>query len=432
MDGAVRCGWKVRLLVSKRGTVYFEREMKRKGNFFVGALIGALLGGGTLEAADWPQFLGPNRDGVSAEADWNSDWSVREPLMEWRTPVGVGSASFAIVGGKLYTTGNNRDQDVVSCLDAATGKTLWQHSTPLKFDERMFDGGTAATPTVDGNRVYALSHKGHLFCLDRNLGDVIWSKHLVNDLGGKEPRWGYAGSPLVHGNLLITEPGGKGSSVVALDKLSGKIVWRSGDDEASYASPISYRTKSGDRVAVMNAYGLVGLDLDDGDQLFRVRWKTSYDVNATTPLFFADKAAFFITSNYRKGAGLVGIQGDRAGSLLYKSKSLRLKFQSAVRYGDRVFGVIDELKCIDIGRGKEVWDHTVSGSEGNVIVAGGRLIVLSEKGELIVGNPGETKFEETGRMQVLKGRCWVLPAIANGRIYCRNNAGEVVCIDVRG
>ncbi len=392
-------------------------------------VMGPFMGHLSLSAADWPQFLGPNRDGISSETGWNADWDRREPGIAWRMEVGVGAASFAISGGKLYTTGHDSEADVVSCLDAGTGKVLWTHRVPGKFEKRMFEGGTAATPTVDGDRVYTLSHKGHLFCLQKDTGKVTWEKHLVDDFGGEEPRWGYAGSPLVYGEKLITEPGGKGASVVGLDKKTGKLIWKSGDDEAAYASPTVFGSG---RIAVFNAYGLVGLQAADGREDFRVRWKTSYDVNATTPLFESQRGLFYITSAYRKGSGVVALRGSSGAELVSESKDMGLKFQSAVRLGDRVYGVVDELKCVNAATGEEIWDHKVSGKEGNVIAVDGKLIVLTEKGELLVGIPEADGFRETGRLQVLKDRCWVLPAFSEGRIYCRNNKGSVVCVDVRG
>jgi outer membrane protein assembly factor BamB len=382
-------------------------------------------------AADWPQFLGPERNGLSTEAGWNSEWDVREPATLWRVSVGAGSASFAVVGGNLYTTGNVDDHDVIFCLDTKTGNLIWSHRYPLEFEKRMFDGGTAATPTVDGDRVYTLSHKGHLLCLDRHEGTVLWQRHLVDDFSGREPRWGYAGSPLVYGNLLITEPGGEGTSVVALNKLNGKTVWSSGSDGAAYASPTLYKTSVGSRVAVMNAFGLVGLDPANGRQLLRLAWDTSFDVNATTPLFLADMDHFFVMSGYRTGGGLVKLNGDTSSTLLYNTKEMKLKFQNAIRLGNRVYGVIDELKCLDLYTGKEVWDFRLSGDEGNVIAADGKLIILSEKGELVVGNPLDDGFAETGIIQVLGGRCWTLPVLANGTIYCRNTRGDLAAIDVR-
>lgn len=395
------------------------------------SMIFAIATGATasLEAADWPQFLGANRDGISNETEWRSDWNSREPAISWKAPVGVGSASVAVAGGKLYTTGNLDGNDTVFCLDATTGKEIWTERVAVEFEKRSFDGGTAATPAVDGNRVYTLSHKGHLFCFEKDTGKVLWKRHLVTDFGGREPRWGYAGSPLIAGNLLVTEPGGEGSSVVALDKLSGQLLWKCGSDEASYASPIAYRSESAEGIAIMNAYGLVGLNPENGEEKFRVRWKTSYDVNATTPLFAPEGNQFFITSNYRTGSGLVTLEGGSGAKVQYNSKALQLKFQNAVRLGSRVYGVQKELICLDLRSGKEIWNYKVSGNEGNVIAAGGKLIVLSEKGELIVGNPLADRFEELGRVQVLRGRCWVHPAISGGRIYCRNNLGDLVCVD---
>ncbi|MCX7827461.1 MAG: PQQ-like beta-propeller repeat protein, partial [Verrucomicrobiae bacterium] len=203
------------------------------------AIICALslaLGASAVGAGDWPRYRGAQNDGISTEKGWSVAWPAEGPKQLWTLAVGTGASSVSVSQGRLFTMGNKSDQDIVHCLDAATGRQLWQHTYPCPLDRRQFEGGPAATPTVDGNLVYTLSHQGHLFCLDAATGKVVWQKHLLKDLGGQRSRWGYACSPLVEGNMLIVDNGGRGASTLALNKLNGSVIWKSGDDYAGYAS----------------------------------------------------------------------------------------------------------------------------------------------------------------------------------------------------
>ena len=170
--------------------------------------------------------------------------------------------------------GNNGSTDVVFCLDAATGAEIWRHSYPQSLDDRSFEGGPAGTPTVDGDKVYTLSHEGDLFCLAASTGKVIWKKNLPRDFNGFRQKFGYAGSPLVDGNLVIVDSGGVGASTVALDKATGEMRWKAGNDEAGYSSPMAFDLGGVRCIAVFKADALVGLNAANGEELWRYQWKT--------------------------------------------------------------------------------------------------------------------------------------------------------------
>ncbi len=187
--------------------------------------------------ADWTFYRGPSENGISAEKIGTLPTGGLRAL--WKANVGTGTSSITVSGDRVFTMGNVQDKDDVWCFDARSGRVLWKHEYPLDVDKRSFEGGTAVTPTVDGNRVYTVSHQGDLFCLDIATGKPIWYKHYQQDLGGKRPYYGYAASPLVEGNMLICEVGAKGGSTMALDKLTGSVLWKSGDDDLGYASPIA-------------------------------------------------------------------------------------------------------------------------------------------------------------------------------------------------
>lgn len=402
------------------------------------AVTGLLLGGswGTVRADDWPDFLGPKRRGVSAETLWNQEWEAAEPKTAWKVQVGVGSSSMSVVGGKLYTMGAHREgREAVICLNAATGKEIWRQEYPCKFDKRMFDGGTSSTPVIDKDLVYTLSYLGDLYCWRAADGSKVWQRNLERDFKGVRPRWGWAGSPLVVGNMLIVEPGGNGSSVAALEKTTGKTLWQKGSDPAAYAAPIIFSGPAMRGVALFNASGLVGINPVNGDELFRQPWKTDYDVNASQPIH--RDGSFFLSTGYGTGAGLAQVSPGST-SLKWKNKAVMTQFQSGVLAGNEVYVVSGdnsskaELKCLDFATGTVRWSHRVgSGSNGHVIAVGGRLIVVPDSGEVLLAEAGPAGFKELGSTHPLPGRVWAPPAFSDGRLFVRNNNGTLVCLDLR-
>jgi outer membrane protein assembly factor BamB len=382
-------------------------------------------------AVDWPQWRGINRDGRSTEEISPASWGKDGPKQLWKKQVGTGVSSMAVRGGRLYTMGNNGGMDVVFCLDAATGAEIWKHTYPQALDARQFEGGPAGTPTVDGDKLYTLSHEGDLFCLAAASGKVVWSKNLQKDFGGSRERWGYAGSPLVDGNLVIVDSGGAGASTVALDKTTGALKWKAGDDGPGYSSPIAFNLAGTRCVAVFKGDALVGLNAANGQELWRYRWKTSYDVNAPTPLVFGDK--IFITSGYGTGCALLQV-GPGKATEIWRNKNMRSQLASPVLVQGYIYGIDGnvgggELRCLDLGNGEIKWKQNIGG--GALISAGGHLLALNERGELIVAEASPTSYRELARAQVLGGHCWVAPAVADGKIYCKNNQGTLVCLDGR-
>jgi outer membrane protein assembly factor BamB len=382
-------------------------------------------------ALDWPQWRGINRDGISSETIPPASWGKEGPKQLWKKEVGTGVSSVAVEGGRLYTMGNNGSTDVVFCLDAATGAEIWRHSYPQSLDDRSFEGGPAGTPTVDGDKVYTLSHEGDLFCLAASTGKVIWKKNLPRDFNGFRQKFGYAGSPLVDGNLIIVDSGGVGASTVALDKATGEMRWKAGHDEAGYSSPMAFDLGGVRCIAVFKADALVGLNAANGEELWRYQWKTKFDINAPTPLVFGDK--IFITSGYGTGCALLQVRPGGV-SALWRNKNMRSQLGSPVLVRGYIYGIDGdqgggELRCLDVANGEIKWKQKIGG--GALIAAGGYLLVLNERGELIVAEASPTNYRQVARTQVLGGHCWVAPAVADGRIYCKNNQGRLVCLDGR-
>ena len=380
-------------------------------------------------SADWPHYRGLKMDGSTAETI--APWSADGPKELWRVQVGTGCASMTVAGKHLFTAGYRNNQEVVQCLDAATGKEIWSHGWDAKLADYLFEGGPRATPTIDGGHAYMVGAEGHVVCMDAATGKPIWTKHLVKDFGGKRMDWGFSSSPTIDGDHVLIDCGGKGASTIALNKKTGATIWKSGDDEAGYGS-VTVASVDGKKAAVtFKAGALIGLDPANGAPLWRFDWETSWKINAVTPLVVDDLVVF--SSAYNHGAAAVRVKNGEV-SRVWFSKDLYAHFNSPVHFKGGLFGVDGEvgkksaLVCLDVRTGDEKW-RARGVKNGSLILAADKLLVLSEIGELILADASTAGFKELApRKKVLGGRCWVQPVLANGVIYCRNNSGELVAL----
>ncbi len=401
------------------------------------ACAALLILAGPVVADDWPFFRGPNSNGISTETGWTTQWPSSGPKVAWRTDVGIGASSVSVVGNRVITMGSRKekDEEVVWCLDSESGEVIWQFSYPSKFDARQFEGGPASTPTVDGPFVYALGYRGQVHCLGVDDGRVVWRKHLVDDFGGRYSSWKYAGSPLVAGELVIFDTGADGSSSLALEKTTGLKVWGVGHDPAGYSTPIPFEHAGQRGVLVFKARAMVAHDLATGSELWRIGWKTYYDCNASAPSVVGDK--LFISTGYggRSARGALFQLGPGEPRRIWLSQDLETKMNSAVVYEGHVYCVSEksggQLMCFNLTDGTVVWSESSFARYGTLIIADGKLVVLDEKGDLVIADATPDGYRELARAKVLSGRSWVMPVLANGRIYAKNNKGELVCQDVR-
>ncbi|HWB06819.1 MAG TPA: PQQ-binding-like beta-propeller repeat protein [Verrucomicrobiales bacterium] len=395
-------------------------------------VLALVLACSPASADDWPEILGPKRRGISQETGWNIDWNAKEPPVRWKVELGKGASSCAIAGGRVYTMGSDRagDTESVICLDAATGKEIWRKTYDCEADASSWTGGPAATPVIDGDRVYTLSFRGQLYCWNTRDGEKRWELHLETAFKGIMPRWGWAGSPLVVGNMLVIEPGGNGSSRAAVDKLTGKVFWQSGTDPAAYASPVIFSGPAMRGVALFNASGLVGINPRDGTELFRHEWKTRFDVNAAIPVHRDGR--FFIGSGYGSGVAMFDLKAGR----IWENNKIMLQFQSPVLFGDHLYMVGGEansaatLQCIDWITGKVAWTQPAGKERGHLIIAGGKLIVATQPGEVILADASPAAYKELGRIQALPAEIYAAPAFSERNLYVRNNKGTLVCLDL--
>lgn len=382
------------------------------------------------KGADWPRFRGPNLDGVLTETNWFKPWPGEGPKVLWRASVGTGFASLAISRGRLYTLGNSNETDTVFCFDAATGALRWPHAYPAPLDAKSYEGGPSATPTVDGERVFTLSKRGRLLCLDTDSGRMIWEKNLAQELGLQINEWGFAGSPLADDHLLILNVGSAGTAV---EKATGKVLWSNGSNTAGYASPVPFTLDGRRSVAIFAAKHLVAVEATTGRELWRYPWETGWDNNNADPIVSGNQ--IFI-STYDRGCALLKIEANRPEAV-YQNENMHTHMSACVKQGGYLYGMNgregrgrpNDFRCIDFATGEVRW-KTAGLGVGSLIAADGKLIILSETGELVIAEASPEGFKPLARAQVLGGRCWTPPALAQGRIYCRNAKGALVCLEI--
>jgi outer membrane protein assembly factor BamB len=379
---------------------------------------------------DWPNWRGPQRTGISAEAGWLDAWPAGGPPLLWKGEVGTGFSSMAVAGGRVFTIGNANDTDTVFCFDAEKGGVLWKHAYSSELGDKYFEGGPTSTPTVDGDRVFTIGRWGELFCFEAATGRVLWSVNLQKGAGFPVPSWGFGGSPLVLENLLVLNVGDAGA---ALEKSSGKIIWKSASLECGYSTPLPLRRGDETLLLLGSAKSYLAVEAKTGREAWRVKWITQYGVNAADPVVDGD--SIFVSTGYGKGGALLRL-GKSEPEIAWQGKVLRTQMNPAVLIGGHLYGVDGDttektaLKCVEFATGKEKWARPLAGA-GAVAAADGRLIVLGGTGELMVAPASPGSFAPTARANVLTGKCWTVPVLANGRIYCRSADGQVVCVDVR-
>jgi outer membrane protein assembly factor BamB len=384
----------------------------------------------TAFADDWPCWRGPHHNGISAERGWLDAWPPGGPRILWRANVGTGFCTVSVAGGRLYTAGNKDDIDTVRCLDAETGKPVWEHSYPAPTDPNLFEGGPTATPTVDGDNVYTLSRQGDLFCFNAATGKIVWSQNVIKETKRRVPTWGLSGSPLVHRNLLLLNLGDAG---VALEKLTGKVAWNSESKDPGYSSPVPFQ-RDGKWFALLSCEdAYVAVNIESGKELWRVEWPTNYGVNAADPIVSGEQV--FLSSGYGKGCALIKVV-DGKPTTVWQSKVLRNQINSSVLVDGYLYGIDGDtssrtrMRCVDWKTGTTRWEEESVGC-GSLMAAGDRLIILSDRGQLVIAKASPDKFQSVARAKVLEGKCWTVPVLANGRIYCRNADGDLVCVNVR-
>jgi len=406
----------------------------------------------TEKPGDWPAFRGASRDGVLNGLKLARDWSKNPPKEIWRQPVGAGFAAFSFANGFLVTIEQRRDNEVVVCYEAATGKEVWTTGWDTRFSELLGGDGPRATPTISSGDVFALGANGRLVCLDGRNGHEKWSGETLAD--NANVQWAMSGSPLVVDNLVVVNPGAqtdaaRGGAVRAYDRGSGKEVWRAGDHRSGYASPQIATLGGKKQVLIFDAEGLAGHDLANGAELWRYAWPTYQGINVSQPIVI-DDSSIVLAAGYNVGGARIKVTesgGKWSATEVWRSKNsvMRWKFSSGVRRkdstGDYAYGLNDgQLECVDLKTGKQVWKDETRPREGEgigfgqLILCDDLIIAVAEKfGEMVLLEANPKEFRELGRVKALTegNKTWNNPAIAHGRIYIRN-AEQMACFDLTG
>ena len=387
----------------------------------------------SAQGAEWHQWRGPNRDGHSAETGLLQQWPQGGPPRLWQaTGAGDGFASFSASHGRLYTQGARAGTEYVMAFDAASGRKLWETPNGQRYRNAQGDG-PRSTPTVDGDRVYALGGAGELSALDAATGRKIWTVNFVQVFGGITPGWGYSESPLIIGDRIVLNAGGRRASIVAIDKMDGKTLWQSHNDEAGYSSPVLLRTGSLQQVVFFTGQRALAVDPRDGRLLWSYNRAANNTANIATPVVRGNRV--FVSSDYGTGAGLVLVRAAgniAAAEEVYFTREMRNHHSSSVLVGDTLFGYSSSiLTALDFDSGKMVWrDRSVG--KGSLIYADNRLYLYSENGVVGLAEASPTAYREHGRFTLATGNSptWSHPIITHGRLIVRDQ-DNVYAYDIR-
>jgi outer membrane protein assembly factor BamB len=380
----------------------------------------------------WADFRGPARDGrylKPIRTEWPSDGL---PLL-WKQPIGPGYASFVAAEGRAFTIEQRRQQEVVAAYDIDTGRELWTNAWDGEFVEAMGGDGPRATPTYHDGRVYALGALGEFRCLDARTGSVLWRRNILSDAGASNISWGMAASPLIVDDTVVVLPGGSnGKSVAAYDRRSGEIVWTALDDEAAYTSPMLVEIGGVRQLLIVTAKRVLGLPTGGGQVLWEHPWETFNGINVAQPLLLGGDR-ILMSAAYDHGALVLAVKRNGEAfttEVVWENNRLKNKFTSSVLHEGFVYG-LDEaiLACVDAATGQVKWKGGRYGY-GQLLLAGDRLIVLTEGGDVVQVRATPSGHEELARFEAIKGKSWNHPIIVDGRLLVRN-VREMAAFDIR-
>jgi outer membrane protein assembly factor BamB len=379
---------------------------------------------------DWPRWRGPNGNGISLESDWNPRALAKGPKIQWSVNVGKGYSNVSIKGKYLYTMGSENGEDIIYCLNTETGEEIWRFSYPSSLP------GPQATPSVDEKFLYSLSKDGQLYCLKALNGKFRWKRNLVKDFQVQMPDHGFAGSPIVEGNLVLINANRTG---IALNKKTGDAVWVSkphhGKHVDYYASPVIYTNEEERFAALYNHEGVSSIEVKTGKINWKYRWTSV--ANAADPVLVGNN--MFVSSDYDSGGVMLEIY-ESSPKVLWQNKNMMNHFSTTVHVDGYLYGSSgfsgnhnNSVRCIDAETGTIMWE--IKMKTASITVADGKLIILNEKGKLTIAEANPSAYGEISNCtipdQIGHEIWWTPPVLYRGFIYCRNDKGDLVCIDVR-
>jgi outer membrane protein assembly factor BamB len=385
-------------------------------------------------AADWATWLGPKRDGRSTETGLLTSWPAEGPKVAWKVKgLGEGYSSMAVAGNRIFTQGQEGEQQFVVALNVADGKQVWKTPNGKAYRSEQ-GGGPRGMPTVDGDRLYALASDGTLVCLDTETGRRIWGLNYVEKFGSTLPRWGFSEQPLVDGDRVIINPGGKGAGIVTLNKVTGAVVWQTQDDLTHYSSVLPLDFGGLHIYTVITASAAIGVDAKDGSLLWRYDKMANRIANIATPVY-SDGYVFYST-DYNTGCALLKLAsegGKVTATEVYLSRDMQNHYTTSIKVGDYLYGFSGNqpgvLVAMEMKTGKVAWkDRSVD--KGNCIFAENLLYCQGESGKIGLIEPSPAVYkeisrfafqpaEQSGPFWAPSGHMWTVPSIANGRLYLR-------------
>lgn len=388
---------------------------------------------GRVASTYWTDFRGSARDGHYRQQAIRTDWPAAGLTALWKQPIGGGFASFVIAGGRAFTIEQRGAQEVVAAYDVITGREAWTTSWNARFTESMGGDGPRATPTWADGQLYALGGRGELRALAADSGRTLWRTNILEDAGASNLQWGMSAAPLVVEDRVIVLPGGgRGRSVVAYDRVTGKRAWSALDDRQAYSSPMLVTLGGTRQILVFSASRLVGLAPDSGEVLWQYPWKTNFDVNASQPLVVGDNRVF-LSTGYGTGAAVIELAPAARGFTvkeIWRNIRMKNQFTSSVLHEGFIYGLDESiLACVEAATGDLKWKGGRYGY-GQVMLASGHLIVLTEQGELALVRATPERHQEVTSFPAIEGKTWNHPAMSDGYLLVRNG-NEMAAFDLR-
>ena len=396
--------------------------------------------GVTLMAADWPQFLGPGRNGVSAEKDLISEFPADGPKIVWRTPLGVSMSSVIVSDERAYTLFQDAERLFIVSLNAADGKVVWKTPFAAAYENAM-GNGPRATPAVANETVVAFTGEGILAAFAAKDGNELWNVNVPMTLKGTASEYGMSCSPLVVDNNVIIHTGNESKSVAAFELSTGKLVWTAASGKAGYSSPVLLTLNGTPQIVSLTAAGAFGIDAEKGTVLWNLPFPTEYDCNTACPVQVGDDSVL-ISAGENHGSVLLQVSEDAKSakevwSSLGKDSQLRAEWQTPVVYNGHLYGLdnsgsagpITNLVCIRLKDKKTMWQKARFG-KSNLVLADGKLYLTTMNGEIVIVEATPDAFHETARATVMETTRQA-PSIANGHMLVRDDK-DVICIDIRG
>ena len=398
----------------------------------------ALLCASAIHAApfDWPQFLGPDRNGTYAGPPLSETWGPTGPKVVWRKQVGAGFAGPAVVQGRVLLFHRVGNEEVLESLDAKTGNSTWRYAYPTTYrDDFGFDEGPRAVPVVADGIVYTFGAQAQLHAVDLAKGTRVWSVDAMKTFNVPKNFFGQGGSPLVEGGRVIANIGGDKAGVIAFDAKTGKVVWTATSDSASYSSGVAATIGGRRTVVFLTRDSLVGLDPTNGAIQFQRRWRAriAASVNAATPLVVGD--SIFVSAEYGPGAGVLRVEGGKLVDVWTSDDVLSNHYATSVYkdgylygyHGRQEFG--PSFRAVEFKTGMVKWSLDQFRA-GSVLLAGDRLLVIREGGEMILAPASPQAFKPIARAQILTGVVRPYAALSDGFMYVRNE-NTLLCLDLR-